>query len=81
MKLLSLNTGSQGTVKEIYGIPPEDQKQLFEPFHRGGNVLTIPGTGLRLGVVKKCVDLHQGAIQIVSAVGQGPTRWVTLPLS
>ncbi|AKG24635.1 sensor histidine kinase [Calothrix sp. 336/3] len=68
---------------EDYGIGmlPEDQKQLFEPFHRGKNVRTIPGTGLGLVVVKKCVDLHQGTIQVISAVGKGTTCLVTLPLS
>ncbi|HIK06213.1 MAG TPA: PAS domain S-box protein [Trichormus sp. M33_DOE_039] len=62
------------------GISPEDQKQLFEPFHRGKNVRTIPGTGLGLVVVKKCVDLHQGNIRIFSKVGIGTTCFVTLPL-
>ncbi|MCW6053902.1 PAS domain S-box protein [Lyngbya sp. CCAP 1446/10] len=62
------------------GIFPEDRKQLFEPFHRGKNVRTIPGTGLGLIVVKKCVDLHQGTIQITSEVGLGTTCMVTLPL-
>jgi PAS domain S-box-containing protein len=62
------------------GIPLEDQKHLFEPFHRGTNVRTIPGTGLGLVVVKKCVDLHQGTIHFISEVGQGTTCWVTLPL-
>lgn len=28
------------------GIPSEDQKRLFETFHRATNVGTIPGTGL-----------------------------------
>jgi PAS domain S-box-containing protein len=63
------------------GIPPEDQNQLFEPFHRGKNVRTIPGTGLGLVVVQKCVKLHQGAIAITSEVGRGTTCKVTLPLS
>jgi PAS domain S-box-containing protein len=62
------------------GIFPEDLKQLFEPFHRGKNVRTIPGTGLGLIVVKKCVDLHQGSIEIISEVGIGTTCVVTLPL-
>ncbi|MCC3430384.1 MAG: PAS domain S-box protein, partial [Microcoleus sp. PH2017_04_SCI_O_A] len=61
------------------GIFPEDIKQLFEPFHRGKNVRTIPGTGLGLIVVKKCVDLHQGSIEITSEVGIGTTCVVTLP--
>ncbi len=41
---------------------------LFEPFHRGKNVRTIPGTGLGLVVVKKCVDLHRGDINIITGV-------------
>ncbi|MBW4480243.1 MAG: PAS domain S-box protein [Tolypothrix brevis GSE-NOS-MK-07-07A] len=62
------------------GMRLEDQKQLFEPFHRGKNVRTIPGTGLGLVVVKKCVDLHQGTIRIISEVGIGTTCLVKLPL-
>lgn len=46
---------------EGIGIPPEDQPQLFEAFHRGQNVGNIPGTGLGLTVVKKCVELHGGS--------------------
>ena len=63
------------------GIPPEDQKQLFEPFHRGKNVHTVPGTGLGLVVVKKSVELHQGTIVITSDVGLGTTCLVTIPLT
>ncbi|NET32761.1 MAG: PAS domain S-box protein [Cyanothece sp. SIO1E1] len=61
------------------GIPPEDQKHLFEPFHRGKNVRSTPGTGLGLVVVKKCVDLHQGTIHITSEVGMSTICLVTLP--
>ena len=66
---------------EGIGISPEDQKGLFEPFHRGKNVRSIPGTGLGLVVVKKCVDLHQGAIRIDSEVGKRTTCLVSLPLA
>ncbi|MBD2559225.1 MULTISPECIES: sensor histidine kinase [Nostoc] len=62
------------------GIPLADQKQLFEPFHRGKNVRSIPGTGLGLVVVKKCVDLHQGDINITTEVGIGTTCAIALPL-
>jgi PAS domain S-box-containing protein len=62
------------------GILMEDQKQLFEPFHRGKNVKTISGTGLGLVVVKKCVDLHQGNISISSEVGRGTTCVINIPL-
>ena len=62
------------------GIPPDCLKQLFEPFHRGQNVRRIPGTGLGLVVVKKCVDLHHGQINLTSKIDVGTTVTVTLPL-
>ncbi len=62
------------------GISQEDLKLLFEPFHRGKNVRNIPGTGLGLVVVKKCVDLHGGSITANSEVGAGTTFTVILPL-
>ena len=62
------------------GIPPEDRQQLFEPFHRGKNVHRIPGTGLGLVVVKKCIDMHGGNIALTSQTNKGTTVTVTLPL-
>ncbi len=64
---------------EGIGIPPQDQAHLFETFYRAKNVGKIQGTGLGLAIVKKCVDLHQGQIQVLSAVGEGTTFIVTLP--
>jgi PAS domain S-box-containing protein len=63
------------------GISPADQRRLFECFHRGRNVGTIPGTGLGLFIVKQCVELHHGTISVESAVNQGSTFIVTLPTS
>jgi signal transduction histidine kinase len=62
------------------GIPTADQKRLFQAFHRGSNVRQIPGTGLGLLIVKRCVDLHGGEIAFASAEGQGTTFTVRLPL-
>jgi PAS domain S-box-containing protein len=62
------------------GISPDDLKQLFEPFYRGKNVRHISGTGLGLVVVKKCVDLHGGSIEIASNLGKGTTATIVLPL-
>ena len=62
------------------GIAPDDLKQLFEPFHRGQNVRRIPGTGLGLVVVKKCVDLHHGQINLTSELNIGTSVTVSLPL-
>lgn len=62
------------------GIPEADQKRLFQAFHRGSNVQQIPGTGLGLLIVQRCVDLHGGEIQFESVAGQGTTFTVRLPL-
>ncbi|ACC82181.1 PAS domain S-box protein [Nostoc punctiforme] len=81
---LSLEFKSDTVILQVkdrgIGIPLADQKQLFEPFHRGKNVKSIPGTGLGLVVVKKCVDLHQGHINITSEIGIGTTCAIALPL-
>ena len=63
------------------GIPGDDQKHLFESFHRGSNVGTISGTGLGLAIVKSAVDLHGGKISVQSEVGVGTRVSVTLPLN
>ncbi len=63
------------------GISIADQQQLFESFYRASNVGTIPGTGLGLLIVKKCVDLQGGQIAVESEVGVGSTFTVTLPLN
>jgi signal transduction histidine kinase len=62
------------------GIPPEEQRRLFDTFHRAGNVGNIPGTGLGMSIVKKSVDLHGGTISFTSQVGVGTTFIVTIPL-
>ena len=64
------------------GIPPQDIPHLFMPFQRGSNVAGVAGTGMGLTIVKRCVELHQGEIQIDSSEGQGTTvtvRWRGYP--
>jgi PAS domain S-box-containing protein len=62
------------------GISDDDQKQLFNAFHRGSNVGTRPGTGLGLLLVKRCIELHGGRVQLESKVGEGTTVTVRLPV-
>jgi len=61
------------------GIPTSEQAQLFESFFRASNTQSIGGTGLGLAIVKRCVALHQGQIDVTSAVGVGTTFTVALP--
>ncbi len=62
------------------GIPAADQKQLYNAFHRGQNTGEVPGTGLGLVIVKRCVELHGGQITCDSKEGRGTTFEVKLPL-
>ena len=62
------------------GIPAADQQRLFQAFHRGSNVRQIPGTGLGLLIVRRCVDLHGGTIDFETVEGQGTTFTARLPL-
>ena len=63
------------------GIPEQDQKWLFQAFHRGRNVGNIQGTGLGLVIVKRCVELHRGTIQIESVPGQGTRVAIEIPVA
>ena len=63
------------------GIPPEEQKNLFETFYRARNVGNITGTGLGLAIVKKAVDLHGGNINCLSKIGEGTTFTVNIPVT
>lgn len=62
------------------GIPAADQVRLFEAFQRASNVGEIPGTGLGLLLVKRCVELHHGRIDVQSQEGVGTTFTVRLPV-
>ena len=61
------------------GVPAADQQHLFESFHRGQNVQAVSGTGLGLAVVKKCLELHGGKIEVESQIGVGTTFSVDIP--
>lgn len=63
------------------GIPEADQARLFESFYRASNVRSIPGTGLGLVIVKKCVEAHKGQISVNSQADVGTTFIITLPLN
>lgn len=56
-------------------------KHLYEPFHRGANVQSIPGVGLGMALVKHLGDLHHAEIQVDSEIGRGTRVTVRLPLA
>jgi PAS domain S-box-containing protein len=63
------------------GIPPADQPHIFEKFYRASNVPKgVGGSGLGLAIVKSIVENHHGRIWVESAMGQGSSFTVVLPL-
>jgi PAS domain S-box-containing protein len=86
-RVVRFEAGSTGTEivcairDEGIGIPEADQEWLFTAFHRGHNVDGRPGTGLGLVIVKRCVQLHGGKINVESKVGEGTAVTVRLPIA
>ncbi|BCL79450.1 PAS domain-containing sensor histidine kinase [Ktedonobacteria bacterium brp13] len=64
------------------GIPRELHDKIFERFYRAANPKkrTIPGLGMGLYIATEIVHRHGGTITMDSAVGEGSTFTVTLPL-
>lgn len=63
------------------GIPENDLRHILEPFNqlrRPAN-LQSEGTGLGLSLVKSMVELHGGAVDIESRLGEGTTVTFTIP--
>jgi signal transduction histidine kinase len=79
--------GSKGPEIEIRvtdhgtGIPPEEQKQVFNAFFRGKKAVQdqIHGTGLGLHLVKRIVEAHGGTVSLESELGAGSTFIVRIP--
>jgi two-component system, OmpR family, sensor histidine kinase KdpD len=62
------------------GIPPEEQKAIFEKFYRRQEARQrIPGTGLGLTIARGIVEAHGGKISVESEPGRGVTFVFTLP--
>jgi signal transduction histidine kinase len=78
---LSLRRSAESAVIAVAdsgkGIPPEDQKKIFQLFFT-----TRPGgTGIGLANTFRFVQLHNGRIEFQSEVGRGTTFHVELPLA
>jgi signal transduction histidine kinase len=64
------------------GIAPEDHAAVFEEFKQVGRDYTrkAEGTGLGLALTRRFVELHGGQVRLDSALGEGSTFTITLPI-
>ena len=63
------------------GMTVEAQKRIFDKFYQADKSRKQEGVGLGLSLVKRIVDMMGGTITVRSAVGEGSTFRVELPVS
>lgn len=65
------------------GIPPETLRKIFDPYFttKTADAQGQGGTGLGLAMAREVIEGHQGRIRVESAVGQGTTFTLKLPLA
>ena len=62
------------------GIPVSNLPRIWDTFYRGENVGEISGTGVGLAIVKECVELHHGTVDVESEVGRGTVFTIRMPM-
>jgi PAS domain S-box-containing protein len=82
--VLSVKNQDEGILFEVrdsgIGISEEDQKSLFQPYHRvEQDQKRCRGLGLGLLICKQIVEAHGGQIQVSSRPGEGSTFSFSLP--
>ena len=65
------------------GIAPEHLDRIFERFYRvdAGRSRETGGTGLGLSIVRHIVTNHGGEVQVTSALGEGTSFTILIPVS
>ncbi|MFO0571316.1 MAG: HAMP domain-containing sensor histidine kinase [Polyangiaceae bacterium] len=62
------------------GIAPEDQASIFEEYRQvGDESARRAGSGLGLAITRRLVQMHDGTLDLESALGRGSTFRVWLP--
>ena len=79
--MVELNLQEDGAIRVLDqgpGIPPSEQKKIFERFWRGKDK-NKPGAGLGLSIVKRIAELNGGTIEVENAEGGGAIFTLRLP--
>lgn len=67
------------------GLPPDEQRRIWDRFHRAKGVEVKQGGGVGLGlglhISKTIIERHAGRVGVISAPGRGSTFWFALPLA
>ena len=61
------------------GIPPDEQKLIFEPFYRSPRHLKVKGTGVGLSLVQSILSLHQIRLSVESPAAGGTVFRLIFP--
>jgi len=64
------------------GILDDELPHLFDRFYRAASATSraVPGLGLGLMIARAIVEGHDGSIEVASAIGEGTTFTIALPL-
>lgn len=64
------------------GIPPDEQKKIFEKFYRVdlNKGQKVPGSGIGLSLVREVAEMHNGHVDVKSEPGKGSTFSLIIPV-
>ncbi len=62
------------------GMTTEEVQRIFTPFYRAHTESAIEGVGLGLAIVRDCVQAIGASISVESAVGEGTTFRIAMPV-
>jgi len=76
-----IETSSSGSADNGPGIPPEEQKRIFEAFYRlRESGKKIEGTGLGLAITHRLVELHGGELVLRASLAREVASISVCPL-